>query len=570
MNPNARKRQHLCALIALLILCVAGGAQAHAQRRGGKSVRAKSPSRSAATAGAEDARVTKLLDEGFEYAESGKWDEAIRAYTQAIALDPRNAEAYISMGDAYMRAGKVKEGFAAYQQAIRVAPWNADAHYSLGAAYNDMAQFGDAFKPFVQAIRLDPEYAEAYFGIGFAYQWLQNYKDALGYLKQAIRLKPDYPEAHLSLGLTYLGLHDAKAAEEQFRILEGLDASLAKQLRKELHPDGSTSAATAGEPSQPPPVRDERSRPVATQRRETPEAASKQTPASAQSNASKRPAVVAPTPKRTSQAGDASSLLAVELSFWDSIKNSDDAEEFAAYLRKYPEGQFAELARIRLRALDTKKKKSAGLDVEKILESASEQPKPAQETPKPLQEMSSVSQAQAQPAQEQAQPETATASVKEESGEPDPAASLGVTIDWIRKNFSNKFTYQSTTAAEDASSPTTISDVSIAYEPIKFEGCRIDWRDRDDTLSVSLAELDPDSVKVEPRSVPNTTFSIEVWNLSINAAGGAGAIRELKGDGSGAVNAYSGLDLQFNDRARAERMARALQSAIKLCRDKSK
>jgi hypothetical protein len=235
-----------------------------------------------------------------------------------------------------------------------------------------------------------------------------------------------------------------------------------------------------------------------------------------------------------------------------------------------------------MRSLETRKKASAS-DVEQTQEAAKE-PKPAQETPKPLQEQSSVSQEQAQPAQEQAQPaqeqtqpaqelaktKVATAIVQEESDEPDPAASLKETVDWIRKNFANKFTYQSTAAAEDASSATTISDVSVAYEPLKFEGCRIDWRDLADTLSVSLAELDPDSVKVEPRSTPNTTFSIEIWNLSISASGGAGAIREMKGDGSGVVNAYSGLDLRFNNKARAERMARALQSAIKFCRDKSK
>lgn len=35
---------------------------------------------------------------------------------------------------------------------------------------------------------------------------------------------------------------------------------------------------------------------------------------------------------------------AMELSFWDSIKNSSDAEDFQAYLNKFPNGQFAALA----------------------------------------------------------------------------------------------------------------------------------------------------------------------------------------------------------------------------------
>jgi hypothetical protein len=38
---------------------------------------------------------------------------------------------------------------------------------------------------------------------------------------------------------------------------------------------------------------------------------------------------------------------AIELSFWDSIKTSTNPEDFKAYLAKYPDGQFAELAKLR-------------------------------------------------------------------------------------------------------------------------------------------------------------------------------------------------------------------------------
>src|SRR2546421_5819333 len=41
---------------------------------------------------------------------------------------------------------------------------------------------------------------------------------------------------------------------------------------------------------------------------------------------------------------------AIELSFWDSIKNSNNPNDFKAYLDKYPDGQFAELAKSRANA----------------------------------------------------------------------------------------------------------------------------------------------------------------------------------------------------------------------------
>jgi uncharacterized caspase-like protein len=42
---------------------------------------------------------------------------------------------------------------------------------------------------------------------------------------------------------------------------------------------------------------------------------------------------------------------AAEIAFWDSVKNSTNPEDFRAYLKKYPNGDFAELANNRLRAL---------------------------------------------------------------------------------------------------------------------------------------------------------------------------------------------------------------------------
>ncbi|MGI8998007.1 MAG: caspase family protein, partial [Pyrinomonadaceae bacterium] len=46
---------------------------------------------------------------------------------------------------------------------------------------------------------------------------------------------------------------------------------------------------------------------------------------------------------------------AIELSFWESIKNSTDAEDFKAYLESYPSGRFAALARNNLRRLEAAK-----------------------------------------------------------------------------------------------------------------------------------------------------------------------------------------------------------------------
>ncbi len=60
-------------------------------------------------------------------------------------------------------------------------------------------------------------------------------------------------------------------------------------------------------------------------------------------------------PAETSSPGT-SGGSATELAFWDAIKNSTSADDYQAYLKKYPNGEFVELATGRLRSLEAANK----------------------------------------------------------------------------------------------------------------------------------------------------------------------------------------------------------------------
>jgi formylglycine-generating enzyme required for sulfatase activity/uncharacterized caspase-like protein len=66
------------------------------------------------------------------------------------------------------------------------------------------------------------------------------------------------------------------------------------------------------------------------------------------------PRVPPPTP-----AVSALDPAAIELEFWNSIKNSTDSEDFKEYLSKYPNGTFAGLARNKIRTLEAAANSSA-------------------------------------------------------------------------------------------------------------------------------------------------------------------------------------------------------------------
>lgn len=60
-------------------------------------------------------------------------------------------------------------------------------------------------------------------------------------------------------------------------------------------------------------------------------------------------------PERSSPSGGGQA----EITFWDSIKNSQSADDYRAYLEKYPEGDFAGLAKRRLAPLEANEKEKA-------------------------------------------------------------------------------------------------------------------------------------------------------------------------------------------------------------------
>lgn len=93
---------------------------------------------------------------------------------------------------------------------------------------------------------------------------------------------------------------------------------------------------------------DERVNPIAERPQSVATPPESVTPPAPQAKEEERP----PSPQRSEPPQPAAAPPdVVELTFWNSVKDSRNPEEFAAYLRKYPQGQFAELAKIRMDAL---------------------------------------------------------------------------------------------------------------------------------------------------------------------------------------------------------------------------
>jgi Tfp pilus assembly protein PilF len=142
----------------------------------------------------------------------------------------KSALEYYKTGTELFEAGGLKAAVNAYLISLALEPNSAAVQLSLAHAYLKLQKDNDAVKAFKESIRLNPDVAEAYYGLGLAYFHMHKNKEASDAFKRATILKPGMAKAHYGLALAYQELGRQDGLMEEYRILENLDRSLAKQL----------------------------------------------------------------------------------------------------------------------------------------------------------------------------------------------------------------------------------------------------------------------------------------------------------------------------------------------------
>jgi len=82
------------------------------------------------TSGCAPSMQTNQIRFGIKAAESNLWDEALFRWEKALEADPNDAAAYNNLGVAYERKGLWQEAEKAYLQALKLAPNNKYIKYN--------------------------------------------------------------------------------------------------------------------------------------------------------------------------------------------------------------------------------------------------------------------------------------------------------------------------------------------------------------------------------------------------------------------------------------------------------
>jgi len=158
------------------------------------------------------------------YESQGAVTDAIRNYTKALELNPRNVPAHQRLGFLlYTTQQKPKEGLAHTTEALRLNPDDGCAHHDLGMMLFQQSQFREAAQHLLRAVELLPDGfdarynpADMRFHLGTVLVLTGDLAQSARWLSEAVKLEPKHGRAHHSLALTLANQGETDAAAEHY------------------------------------------------------------------------------------------------------------------------------------------------------------------------------------------------------------------------------------------------------------------------------------------------------------------------------------------------------------------
>ena len=136
---------------------------------------------------------------GMIYARTLRWDEAERAYLNAIDRDPDFPGVWNNMGTIAVRKGAYQEALSYYYKEVAAAP-AARPWSGIGRIYGEIGVIDSAAHAFEQAIALDSSYIPAYLSYAELMEDEGEYERALLLMEEANVREPSMIEVRYMLG----------------------------------------------------------------------------------------------------------------------------------------------------------------------------------------------------------------------------------------------------------------------------------------------------------------------------------------------------------------------------------
>jgi tetratricopeptide (TPR) repeat protein len=107
------------------------------------------------------ATANALYDRGLYLMAANKFQDAISAFDQSLALDANNSEAWDSKGYCLYELGRYEESLQSFDKALQIEPERALFLFEKGLTLSALDRCSEALKSYEAAIAAYPSYREA-------------------------------------------------------------------------------------------------------------------------------------------------------------------------------------------------------------------------------------------------------------------------------------------------------------------------------------------------------------------------------------------------------------------------
>jgi predicted TPR repeat methyltransferase len=195
----------------------------------------------------DPASLNKL---GCEYFAKQKWQEAVDAFQQVIALRADYLEAYYNLGLALNKMNRSEQALVTWRALLELSPQHLGANFQIACLLMQQSKFSEALaqfaivekkypthietlaniatcclqlgrlkeakKYYAKVLTIVPDEVQTLYNLGVVYAQQGTLKEAIHYYLRAVAIEPNFFAAQNNLGAAYLALRDRDAAKTHF------------------------------------------------------------------------------------------------------------------------------------------------------------------------------------------------------------------------------------------------------------------------------------------------------------------------------------------------------------------
>src|SRR6185312_8531360 len=121
-----------------------------------------------------------------------------------IAKNPDSFLAHNNLGLIFFRSGRTDDAIAQYDEALRINPNSSEAHNNLGQAILQKGDVDGAIREFKRTLEIAPKFVDANVNIGAALIQKGEADKAISYFQKVLEIKPKNLAAENNLGNAFM------------------------------------------------------------------------------------------------------------------------------------------------------------------------------------------------------------------------------------------------------------------------------------------------------------------------------------------------------------------------------